>query len=307
MVRSFGLAIVAVVLSCLLNSPVLAQVTLELKYPEESKTTIHTEAKTNQTLTLAGMDIETKSTTFLVMTKSIGKRTDEGSLPVVEKISVMQTDVGLPGGLRIEFDSANPDKKAENPLLEPLMERLRVTFKTPVTTILDEKYKVAAIKLPEGLADSLDDANKSLFDPEKRKKAAEQARSYLPDGPVKPGDSWDRSIDADFGGGQTMAFRMKYSYAGTVEQDGRTLDKISGKATDVSYSVGENSAGLKVTKSDLKVTESDETILFDRERGTVQQKTAKLSIKGPLTLVINGQELDGKVDLTIEEKTTMQK
>jgi hypothetical protein len=307
MVRSIGLGSIAVVVSCLLNSSVLAQVTLELKFPEETRFTIHSEAKTKQILTLSGRDLETKSTTFLVTTKSVGKRASDGSLPVVDKITVMQTDVSLSGGNRIEFDSANPDKKAENPMLEPLVERLRVTFKTPVTTILDENNRITAIKLPEGLADSVDDSNKSLFDPRKRKTTAEQARSYLPDGRVKPGDSWERSIDLDLGGGQAMAFRVTYFYAGTVEQDGRIFDKIRGKATSVNYSVGDNSAGLKLVKSDLKVMESDETILFDRKRGAMQLKTARLTIKGPLTLVVGGQELDGKIDLAIEEKTTLQK
>ena len=228
-------------------------------------------------------------------------------MSIQDKVDVLQTEVDLPGGNTLRFDSANPDKKADIPQLEPIMERLRVTFKTPVTTILDGMNKVKEIKFPEGVVESLGDSNKSLFDAGKRKKAAEQARGYLPDEAVKPGETWERALDADIGDGQTMAFRIKYTYVGTVEQDGQTLDKITAKAFEVNYSIDPANPTLKVAKSDLKVTEADETVLFDRERGFVQQKTGKIRIQGPLTLVYNGVELDGKVDLTMEQKTKRRK
>jgi hypothetical protein len=103
-----------------------------------------------------------------------------------------------------------------------------------------------------------------------------------------------------------MSFRIKYEYAGTVEQDGKTLDKITGKAFEVSYTVNPNGQ-FQVTKSELKITDSNSTVLFDRERGHVDSLMSKFRIEGPLTLVINGTELPGKVDLTMESKSTRQK
>lgn len=303
MLRFFGLALLLAAVCC---GQSFGQVTLEAKYAPDSKSVAESTIKTNQVLTLAGMDLETKSSTFSVTSKSIGKRGDDGLLPITEKVDVLQTDLDLPGGITLKFDSANPETKADNPLLEPVMERLRVTFKTVVTTILDDKNKIKEVKFPDGVADSLDPTNKSLFDSAKRKKAAEQAGGFLPDEAVKPGATWERSIDAELGGGQTMGFRIKYTYEGTVEQDGKKFEKITGKVFEVSYSVEAN-AQVGVSKSDLKPTESSETILFDRETGQVQQKTNKLRIQGPLTLVIGGAELDGKVDLTFEETTKRQK
>ena len=61
---------------------------------------------------------------------------------------------------------------------------------------------------------------------------------------------------------------------------------------------------LQVTKSDLKIIESESTFLFDRERGSVVSTSSKVQIAGPLTLVINAMEFAGKVDLTIEEKSS---
>lgn len=302
MVRNFVFAFLCVTLC----EPLFAQVSLEIKYPPGTTTKNESSVKTHQILTLGGMDIETSSSTFTVISKSIGQRGGDGALSVVEKVDVLQTEVGLPGGVKLQFDSANPDKKSDTPAIEVILERLRVSFKTPVTVVLDSANKVKEVQFPAGLADSLDPANKSLFDAEKRKKATEQARGFLPDEAVKPGATWERATEHDFGGGQTMSFRTKYTYAGTVDHDGQKVEKIAGKVFEVAYSI-EPGAAIQVSKSDLKVTESDETILFDCQSGQVCHKTNKLRLKGPLTLVINGAELEGKVDLTIEETTKRQK
>jgi hypothetical protein len=304
MLRFVSLVALSLSLAC---GSAFAQAKLELKYPPGVKSTSESTVTTHQILTIGGMDIETTSNTFSLTSKKIGQPDEDGTLSVLEKVDVLQTEVGLPGGIKIQFDSANPEKKADIPQLEPIMERLRVTFTTPVTTILDEKRKLKEVKFPDGVVESLDSSNKSLFDPVKRKKAAEQASGFLPSDAVKPGETWERATEADFGGGQTMAFRTKYTYVGTVDQDGKTYDKIAGKVFEVSYSVDPSNAALQVTKSDLKVTESDATILFDRERGDVEQKTSKLRIQGPLTLNFNGMELEGKLDLTIEDKSKHQK
>jgi hypothetical protein len=176
-----------------------------------------------------------------------------------------------------------------------------------VTTILDSKNEITEIKLPEGVVDTLDKANKSLFDPARRKKAAEQARNFLPDEAVKEGDTWERSNEADLGAGQTMSFRTKYTYAGTVERDGKTYDKITAKVFEASYSIDQTNTTIQAPKSDLKVTESESEILFERKLGYVQQKNSKMRIEGPLTLVIAGMNFDGKVDLTMEEHSKRQK
>ena len=283
-----------------------AQVTLELKYAEGTKSSSQTESLVNQTLTLGGRDVLTKSSTFMTMSSSIGTRGADGTLAIVERVESMQTELDL-NGTKLQFDSVNPDKKADIPQLEPLLDLLRAAVKLPMTRTLEEKTnKLKSITLPEGEYERLGEAAKDRFDPVKLKKATEQALAYLPDGPVKVGDKWERATEVNLGSGQLMSFLTKYEYLGTVEQDGVTLDKIGGKAFEVSLSIVGNPA-LQLTKSDLKVKESATTHLFDRERGVLVSKVGKVRIDGPLTLVIGGMELEGKLDLTMEEKSTRQK
>ena len=299
MIRRFCFPVVALILSSAVTS---AQVKLESKYHEGTKSVVHRDTASKQTLTLAGMDIDTKTSTFIVATTSVGKRAADGTLKIEEKIDTMQTEVSTPGGL-IQFDSANPDKKADNTLLEPVLEIFRSVFRNPVTVEIDAKNKITAVKLPDGEFEKLPDAAKGLLSPETLKKNVENVLQFLPDDPVKKGDTWERSSEQNLGSGQTMSYRTKYEYQGTVEKDGKTLDRITGKAFDVSFAINGN-AMLQVTKSDLKIIDSESTFLFDRERGAVVSTSSKVQIAGPLTLVINSMEFAGKVDLTIEEKST---
>jgi len=283
-----------------------AQTTLELKYPEGTKSSTQTESVVNQTLTLAGRDILTKANTFTTSTSHIGTRAADGTLAIVEKVESLQSELDL-NGTKLQFDSANPDKKADLPQLEPLLDLYRAVVKFPMTRTLEAKTnKLKSVTLPVGEFEKLGEAAKDRFSSEKLKKATEQALVFLPDGPVKVGDKWERATEADLGGGQLMSFRTTYEYLGTVEQDGATLDKIEGKAFEVSFAIVGNPM-LQVTKSDLKIKESATTHLFDRERGHLVSKNAKVRIDGPITLVIGGMELEGKVDLTMEEKSTRQK
>lgn len=283
-----------------------AQVTLQLKFAEGAKSSYQMESSVNQTLTLAGRDVVTKASTFMVMSSSIGTRAADGTLAIVEKVESLQSELDL-NGTKLPFDSGNPDKKADIPQLEPLLDLYRAMVKFPMTRTLEAKTnKLKSISLPDGEYEKLGEAAKERFNPEKLKKATEQSLAFLPDGPVEVGDKWERATETDLGSGQLMSFRTKYEYLGTVERDGMMLDKIAGKAFEVSLSIVGNPA-LQLTKSDLKVKESATTHLFDRERGVLISKVAKVQIDGPLTLVIGGMELEGKVDLTMEEKLTRQR
>jgi hypothetical protein len=62
----------------------------------------------------------------------------------------------------------------------------------------------------------------------------------------------------------------------------------------------------KRTSSELKITSSEGTILFDRDKGAVVESVSKLKIEGDLKTEINGMELPGRLSLTIESKSSLQ-
>jgi hypothetical protein len=284
-----------------------ADVTLVHKYVPETSATTHLQQSTKQVLTLAGMDLESEVSQFIITTSKVGKREANGTLPIENVIDKMQSNLSLPGGNKIEFDSDTPDKKADNVAFQPLLDIFRVAAKTRSIMRLDKDNQVAAIELLDNPGEKVSDEFKSLFDAEKRKKAAIRELGTLPDKPVKPGDSWTRTSESDLGAGQTLTLDTRYEYVGTEERDDKTLDRITLKVTDVSYAVeAKPGAAFAAKDSALKIDSSEGWYLFDRERGVVVTSESKVAIVGTLTLIINGQEFPGKLDLKLESKTTLQ-
>jgi hypothetical protein len=301
MIRS----LLAFSLIALLGGSASAQVKLERKYAEGKSSVSRSENKTQQVLTIAGMDIETKSQQFVTAKTTNGQRAADGTLRVETKVDKMQTEINAPGAT-ISFDSGNPDKKDDNPEINKLYDVFRAAFKQVATVVLDKENKITAVEGTKGVTDNVDEAYRDQFDLENRKRAAIQELAALPTDSVKKGDTWTRTEEAQLGGGQTMKFETTYLYKGTVEKNGKTLDQISTTVKSVVYSMDPNAkTPLKVTKSDMKVASSEGDIFFDRDRGVVVERFSKNRFQGPMTFSINGMELPGKVDLTIESKVVV--
>lgn len=288
-------------------APAMAQVKLEHKFVEGRKTVTHATAKITQTLMLAGMGLETVSDRFVISTSQAGKRDAEGKLPIEQSTNKLTVTAKLPGGITLSFDSDDPDKKADNPLLEPFIRVMRASAKARPVLVRDASGKVVAVEGLEKAAEGLPEELRGDFNAEKAMKAANQELESLSSNPVKIGDTWSKNSDLQLGSGQVMAMTTEYKYLGEVKEGGKSFDKIESKTTAVSFSIADDSRlPLRVTKSDLKPTESAETTLFDRSAGQVQSTKGKLRIQGALDFTINGQALPGKLDLLIESETVRQ-
>ena len=287
--------------------PAQAQVKLEHKFVEGQKTVTHTTLNVKQTLTLAGMGLDTNSDRFVISTAQVGKRDAEGKVRIEQKTDKLTITLKLPGGIEASFDSDDPNKKADNPALEPLMQLMRASAKAKITLVRDSSGKVVAVEGLDKAAEEVPDELKGEFNPEQAKKTANQELENLPGDAVKPGDTWTKMADLPLGSGQVMSMTTEYKYVGEVKEGDKTFDKIEAKTTAVSFSIAADSKlPLKVTKSELKPTESTETKLFDRAAGQWQSSKGKIRIQGVLDFEINAMPFPGKLDLTIESETVRQ-
>jgi hypothetical protein len=305
-----GISLACVALSW--AQPAQAQVKLQYKFPEGKTFKTKTTAKTHQILTLMGQDLETTENESVVTSRTVGKRRDDSTVPVEEKIESLHIELSAPGGTNVTYDSSDPNAKIGNPQLEFLGEVFKLAGESRYTVVLDPENKIKAIEGTEKLKEKAEklsppaqDIIKSQFESDKLKRDFEQELHHLPDILARPGDSWDRTEIADIGSGQTLTFQKKYSYAGTENKDGKTLDKITSTTSKVELKqdAAANSP-LKLVKSDVRVDSSEETILFDREEGQVVSSQGKIRIKGDkMTFSAGGMELTGALDLTIESST----
>jgi Family of unknown function (DUF6263) len=302
-------------LAFLSSHTVQAQVKLEYKFPEGKKFSYKSTVKTKQTLTLQGMAIETESEQVVVTARTAGKRRDDATVPVEEKVESLRVELSLPGGINVTFDSSNPDAKIDNPQLAFLGEALKLSSETVYTLVLDEQKKVKAVEGTEKLLEKAEKLSPQAKDQihermqaDKIKMRFEQELRVLPDVLARPGESWERTEVLDIGSGQTLTFKKKYEYLGTEKRGDQALDKIGSKVTEVELKMDPASnSPLKIVKAELKAALSEGTLLFDREAGHVVSAKGKTQIKGDmLTFSLNGTEIPGALDLTIESNTELQ-
>ena len=219
----------------------------------------------------------------------------------------------MPGGIKLNFDTADPNAKIEGGLAF-VGDLFKLASEVVYTIVLDDHNKVKAIEGTEKLQEKVEKLDPQAreqmskqFDSEKLKKSFEQEAQILPDVLTRPGETWERNQVIEIGGGQTLSFRKKFEYKGTEKKGDKELDKIGTKILEVKYNTGPDSnLPLKPVKSDLKPESSDGTILFDREGGHVFSSTEKVRIKGDITFSANGQEIPSTLDLSIETNVELQ-
>lgn len=312
--RAAWFAAVAVALSA---GTAQAQVKLQFKFPEKSSSSYVESTHIDQTLSVNGMDIPTKSDQAVRSRQNVGDQRPDGSVPVTQTIEAVKMSLELPGGISLNVDTETPgDPPAgELPQLRPIRDVIKALVGASYVMVFGKDGKVAgiegaeqAIKSGEGLDANILASLKKRFDAERLKRDMSDAYEIFPDILLREGEPWNRSETMDLGNGQTLTFQKTYEYRGTAEKDGRTLDKISVKAGGVTYAMEPNpSQPIQVSASDLKMESSDGAILFDREAGQVVESNLKMHIVGDMTLVAGGQDLPAKLDLTIENGSTLLK
>jgi hypothetical protein len=292
-----------------LASAAQAQEKLEIKDREGTRMARST-WKSHQILSIAGMDVETNVETTTTSSSVTGKADAGGAVRIRETIDALRYDLSLPGNMKVVYDSEKPDAKSDNPDIQSYLDTFRALKGATYTLVVGPDHRVSAVEgteqiLAKAPASTLAELKNRLSEA-MLKREANQARAVLPDKPVNKGDRWQRTVVMEIGAGQSLTFDTYYEYAGTAQKDGKTYDKIDSFIGGVTYALDPNSPiPLKLLKSDLKIDSSVGTILFDRETGQVAESSSTTRITGPMTFSVNGQELPGKVDLTLETTSTV--
>ena len=289
-----------------MNSLAIGQVKLERKFQEGTTHTVDVTARSEQKLTIAGMEIDTSSDSKTTVKAEVGKRDESGNLRVQEKIVSMLITSKVMGSDYV-FDSANPEKVSGS-ALEMMRPVHKAVSRRTATTVYDKDNKVAQVEYDEDVLNQLSDDVRKLvqgqFDTEATKKAANDELEKLPSDPVTKGDTWERTTKLNLGAGQVMTVSTRYIYEGEIEKDGRTLDRITTKVQSVEFALEPGSPlPFTVKESALKPAETKGELFFDRKLGRTVKSSSSIQIVGDMTFVINGMELPSKLDLKMEMET----
>jgi Family of unknown function (DUF6263) len=292
------------------------EVKLEARFPEGQTLRYQIRTTMNQLVKNLGMEMPSNLNRTVVRSEAIGKRRADSTLPIAVKVESLRERQRLPGGRDINYDSKEGDAKIGHPDLDFFKDLYKVDAQVAYTVVLDGQAKVKAIEGTDALRARVDRVDPRAADLLRSRLAADalkeefeqtHALGALPDGPVKPGASWERTEAIDRGAGLELVLRKKYDYAGTEKRGDKALDKITAKVLDVQYRQDpDSSAPLKLTKGELKVNSSEGTILFDREAGRVVEARERVELTGNLTFSAQGQEQRIGFDLTMRTEVQLQ-
>ena len=207
-----------------------AQVKLEYKFPEGKKLKYKTTVEDDSSIDSGGAgDRDPGRIRPWSSSSRVGKRRDDSTLPIEQKVESLRVELSLPGGINLNFDSSEPNAKIDNPQLAFLGEVFKLAAEIGYTVVLDDQNKVKAIEGTEKLlekAEKLEPSGAGMrsaaaSSPTRSRSAFEQEHRHLPDVLARPGESWERTEILDVGSGQTLTFRKKYEYAGTEKRGTR--------------------------------------------------------------------------------------
>jgi hypothetical protein len=293
-----------------------AEVKLEARFPEGQTLRYQIRTSMNQLVKNLGMEMPSNLNRTVVRSEAIGKRRGDSSLPIAVKVDSLRERQRLPGGRDVTYDSKEGDARVDHPDLDFFKDLYKVDSQAAYTVVLDGRNKVKAIEGADAMRKRLDkldtraaDLLRSRLAPETLREDFEQTHALvaLPDGPVKPGASWERTEAVDRGAGLELVLRKKYDYAGTEKRGNKTLDKINAKVLEVNYRQDADSAApLKLTKGEIKLTSSEGTIFFDREAGHVVESRERVELTGNLTFSAQGQDQRIGFDLTMRTEVQLQ-
>lgn len=296
----------ACLLSCLL--PVIAMAETELihqpTYETGEKIRMEVEVKTDQSLTINGMNLESGADNFIVTTETIE---EASGLKTTRKgqFETFQMLIKLPGGQELQFDAANPDATTAAGPLGQIADFVKTVAAATWTSKTDEDGEIQSVEY-DGDLSKIPEAFKGDISPERTKRQVETHLKRFPGKPVSVGDTWQRDETANLGQGQEFQLQRKFTYLGPEERNGKMMEKVAMKTTGVAFDVG-SQLPLQVKESDLKVESSEGAYWYDPELKEIVEIQDKNNFVGTMTFVANGNELPAELDLTMEVGTKFQR
>ena len=180
----------------------------------------------------------------------------------------------------------------------------KALLRRTTTIVFDKSDKAVAIETGEDTLGTLpaevQSLVKSQLDPEHLKTEANEAIDQIKRDPINKGDTWQRVRARIFGAGQVMDFTTEYTYDGTVEKDGKTLDKITSKYLSVTFALDNSPLPFTLKERGSEIPRVRGRDPIRSRRGQVVESTSKVRVTGDIIFLVNGNDLPAKLDLKMQ-------
>lgn len=263
------------------------------------------EAETQQTLTIAGMNVETTGNHFFVIKETV-QRISDGETLMRGEFEVFQVETGLPGGQKLQFDKASAPADDEQGPLGDMTQLFKLMSRSPWQARLDPRGQMMSMEWLDIPPAEIPDLFQDELSSERFIKAHNVAVNRLPGKTVTAGERWNRTEEQNLGNGQFFTLSRTFTYQGKVDRMGRSLDHVTFRTDSVKYHMNGNPAiPLRLKESDLKVESGQGAFWFDSQKKQIVEVDDKLHVTGSLVFTANEVELPATLDLTMRTHHTV--
>lgn len=229
---------------------------------------------------------------------------DDGSAVLTQKIERMRMNMDMPGGQKMEFDSAAKQEdptaagKPASPLTQMMGPMLKALTSSAFKVTMSTRGEITDVDVPEELLKGLQASPgaKLIGDLQSEKgfKDLVQRGSLVLPTELKEGTEWTSKVEMDNAAVGKQTVETTYKYAGSREQDGATMEVF--KPTMTMGFGGEGKAG----KVEIAKQDSSGEILFNRNAGRLEQSTLKQDME--MNVNEGAQQAKLTINQTVELK-----
>jgi hypothetical protein len=289
-------------------APAFSQDTVTLTWKFKEGQTFYQEmtTTTRQTMKVMGSDInQTQTQTFYFSWTPDKKEGDNWVLK--QKIEGVKMRIEI-GGQPIEYDSTKEGQTSSS-----LGDFFKALVGAQFTLTVNKDFKVTKIEGRDEFLKKLSQANpqmetllKQILNEEALKEMADPTFAAVRSNPVKKGETRNKSSKLDMGPIGTYENSYKYVYEGK-DKDKSKLDRIKVETTLIYHKPTDPASGglpFKITAANLTSKNAGGTILFDNDKGRVEEANMSVELSGDLSIEIGGQTTTVKLE---QKQTTLVK
>jgi hypothetical protein len=256
---------------------------------------------TNQDMTVMGNKVSQKQDqTFFFKWTFVEDK--DGKWTVKQKIEGVKMDIDI-GNQKIQYDSQKDAAATNNPLGEFFKALVNAEFTFTINT---KDMKVEDVKGRKEFLEALVKTNpqmKPLLEQILSEKAlmqmAEPTFAALPGSEKTSGDKWKVNTSLDMGPIGKYDNEYEYVFKGKKDaKDSKSADIIT-VATVLKYTPPADAAGsgtgglpFKIKSADLKSSDASGEIVYNPEKGRIDESSMSLKLDGKLSIEIGGQVTD---------------
>lgn len=295
--------IVALTLVLATASTAQAAKQLRWKFKEGEKLPYALAQRANILIDANGIEIDIKIRQSMDVTWTVKSVASDGTAEISQKVDRVQLKMSTPFTGEVGYDSQKPDEKPGPEIWDRLGKPIEAMLGGEFTIKITPTGKVTELVMPESLLEALKSQgggggqgmmmSGGMFTESTIRQTIEQAVTLLPEEAAKEGTVWERELENKTPIG-TQKIAVTYSYGGSEQKDGKTLEKINAK-NELTFVPNEDSE----VDIEMEISEQEGTgeIFFDAEAG----KTINAKNKQTLTMEgdFMGNEFAQEIEMTL--------